>query len=759
MSRSFRSGATRRLIAAVTAPLAVAAALGVPLMAAEPAAAAIPDDPSFATTGARFSLAVLPDTQFASRYATPETGNQFDAMYGSEPFSTQTQWIADNAATYGTAMTMHLGDIVDQSGRAQQWEVASNAMGILETAGHPYSILAGNHDVGASAQDTDPVAYDTYLANFSPERAAQNSTFVARDPSGAHEYHVFQVDGQPFLVMNLSWQADDAALAWASSVLDANPDVPTIVNSHQLINVADDGTTPIPTDFGERVWNQVIANHDQVFLTFNGHHHGAARWDRTNNFGNPVHQVLMDYQMAYMGGNGYMGLVEFDLTNGVISQTSFSPWVMRKPADTLVADDRALLEGAGQSFSIPFDFTARFPGLTVGAADDASATKALRDWIAANFVEPAPVEQVAAAGPDDYPVVEGTLAHWVMPTDRTEGEIAPVGATITDIAGGNDFARAPLNIDGVTNAQESDVRWSNDAHRLSANRGSVCFDNAARSTGVANFFTTADGAPINAETFPEGFTMETFIKISSDYTVEDNRWMQWLIRDGLRGNVPGYANTEPEEPPFAWAFSNLYEVQFSFVDGQSTPVESSAWSGEIVNLDEWLHLAVVNDPATKMTTMYIDGVPVLRNSPDTLGIGHDNAMAWILGAGAYDGVRQSGFLGCIGETRLIDGPTTPEQWLTARASDDGEPTTPPTTDVPTTTEPAGTTPAGTSPAGTSPAGPMPSGTSPATADGGLATTGAEPLPLVVAALALVALAIGLSGIRRVRAASRSRSES
>ncbi|WP_246822378.1 hypothetical protein [Corynebacterium sp. HMSC068G04] len=35
--------------------------------------------------GSRFSIGVLPDTQFYSRYSTPETGNLAQARYGSEP--------------------------------------------------------------------------------------------------------------------------------------------------------------------------------------------------------------------------------------------------------------------------------------------------------------------------------------------------------------------------------------------------------------------------------------------------------------------------------------------------------------------------------------------------------------------------------------------------------------------------------------------------------------------------------------------------
>ena len=35
--------------------------------------------------GSRFTLGVIPDTQFYSRYSTPETGNLASERYGSEP--------------------------------------------------------------------------------------------------------------------------------------------------------------------------------------------------------------------------------------------------------------------------------------------------------------------------------------------------------------------------------------------------------------------------------------------------------------------------------------------------------------------------------------------------------------------------------------------------------------------------------------------------------------------------------------------------
>ena len=649
--------------------LALSACVLVPAASAVAATASpTTTDSSLAAPADRISFSVLPDTQFYSRYATAGTGDQYMTRYGSEPFLAQTQWIADNDQAYDVAFTMHLGDVVDRANQPEEWAVADEAMSVLEQAGAPYSVLAGNHDVGAGASDTDAVSYETYVSHFSAERAAQQSTFLERDPSGASEAHLVAQDGTTFLVLAISWQSQQETLDWANRVIAAHPGVPTILTSHQILNVDEATGEPLSTAYGERLWNDVIAPNDQVFLTLNGHHHGATEQVRTNDAGHPVHQILMDHQMAYMGGNGYMGLLEFDLTHGKIYQTTFSPWVMQKPAETLVAEDQALLDGRYQTFTRDFDFAGRFPTLTIGAADETSSTAALRDWITSTFQAPTPRPAAEPANESDYPVVEGTVAHWRMPDDVTDGQVAPVGSRIEDIAAGNTLTRAPLNEPGVTGAEESDVTWSTDHHHLSSDAGSVCFDDAGRTGNTASYFTTADGADVNDETFPNGFTLEAFIKIDPDFTPEENAWMQWLTRDGQRENLPGYVDTEGDEPPVSWAFSNLREVQLSVVDSQApVATETSAWSGEIVGSGQWHHLAAVNDPTTKTTTMYVDGVPVLRNATETVGIAHDEAQRWVFGAGSYDGQRQSGFLGCLGETRMVDRPLAQNQWLTSRA--------------------------------------------------------------------------------------------
>src|SRR5262249_38486003 len=94
-----------------------------------------------------FLLGVLPDTQFYSRYSTAGAGELFMNHYGSEPYAEQTKWLVANKTNLEIPFVTHLGDIVDRVGTTQEWQVADEAMKIMETGGLPYSILAGNHDV------------------------------------------------------------------------------------------------------------------------------------------------------------------------------------------------------------------------------------------------------------------------------------------------------------------------------------------------------------------------------------------------------------------------------------------------------------------------------------------------------------------------------------------------------------------------------------------------------------------------------------
>ncbi len=631
---------------------------------------------STATTS--FTIAVLPDTQFYSRYATTDESEQFQRKYGSTPFAAQTKWIADNAAAYNIPFVIHLGDVVDQVGKPNQWRIADAAMKQLEAARIPYSILAGNHDVVTDYEYRGPwdqssgtdaqrnLGAEPYLQWFPKSRAATQATFRERDSSGFHEAHVFKAHGVEFMVLSLSWRISDPAIAWARDVIRRNPTLPVILSNHQLLNIDKDGVSPLETEYGKMLWEKLIRDTDQIFMTLNGHHHGAAWLSKTNEFGNQVEEMVVDYQMDYQGGNALMRLYEIDFSANRIDVMSFSPWVVQKPKATLNQFDRAVLTEANNQFTIPINFKKRFAGFQKFRPTLATTGAPILPVVKANllkdYTDPVPPVMTPPRDANDFPVVPDTYAHW-RATGGKAGQAVAIGETLADISGnGFDMTRNPL----TGPAQVGDVIWTDDKHYLSSAPGSLRFLNSDKVTGRCSSFATAPGMGVNNRSFWDGYTVEAFIKVDANWTRENHRWCNILARMGNRGNLPGFSGGDREASSVLFAISSLREVQWEIVPASNSSQPKANWSGEIM-ANTWYHVAIVNDPATRDTILYVEGAPVLRNVNGTTGIRSQNVnQPWVIGATHWDGAMEDGYFGHIGELRLVGRALTPDQWLTAR---------------------------------------------------------------------------------------------
>lgn len=625
--------------------------------------------------GSRFTLGVLPDTQFYSRYSTPDTGNLYQARYGSEPFASQTTWLVDHQDDLNIPFTTHLGDVVDQAAVTQEWEVADRSMEILEDGGMNYSILPGNHDI----LDASPTPYSRW---FPAERAAGNETFRERHeaPNQESEYHIFSAEGQEYLVLALAWRANDETLAWAQSVLDAHPELPVILTSHEISNITADGDIILSDSYGQGLWDTFISRNDQIFLTLSGHHHGAGHRIDHNEAGNPVIHILQDYQMAYQGGNGLLGLLQFDLSGNSLDMTAVSPWVAEKPAGSLNQFDDLVLDGAGDTYSVPLDFAERFagfaPGWSIGEEDDPDYAARAVEIVSEGYVPPVIEEGDLPRNGNDYPKVEGTAAHWRPGSTRIGGEpaadnqAAVPGSVIPDVANGNDLVRAELNTRGAQGAEEGDVIYTRDTHPLSSDTGSLRWVNPADDSARLNWFETATDAAINRETFGDGYTFETFVRIDEEFD-GDNHWMGAIARQGARGEITENM-PEGNEPPAALAVSSLRELQWTTVATEGNTQGSSNWSHEVPK-GEWLHVAIVNDPEQDTVEMFVNGAPILRDVLGAQGLA-TAGDPWLIGANMWEGDPANPWFGHIGETRIVHGALSPDQWLTARAQDAPEPT-------------------------------------------------------------------------------------
>ena len=639
----------------------VATIAGCAILPIAAPASAQPQQPaeavSAADTGSRFTLAVLPDTQFYSRYAY----DQFEPRYGSNPFQVQTEWLADHSDELNIPFVAHLGDVVDRVGVASEWRAADAAMGVLDDAQLPYSILPGNHDVLNSNDqvvDTDyDLANEPYLQTFTKERIEGQPTEGGTDATGLNQFQVFEAEGQEYLMLALTWRASDATIAWAQGVIDAHAGLPTILTTHSLLAIESDQTTPLRTPYGEQLWESLIRGNDQIFLTLNGHSHGATREVRLNDAGHEVTQVLMDYQMAYDGGNGYLGLLEFDLDADRIDVQTASPWVVRKEAEQLTTYDQPFLEGQHQQFSIPLDFDERFPGFTRVEGTQPDLGQAARDILLDGFTGLDPITTAQPGSTEDYIRTAGTLAHW---RPGAAGDLAE-GGVVPDVAGGSDLVRA---------GSGAPVTVTADAHAFSAAGAATCFT-GGDGTG---YLTTAADAAINDADLSDGYTLESFVQLDAGWDASADGWSKFLVRSGNRTGFPEFplGQWDNTASPTALGVSNLREFQYSTLVDDVARGDQTAWSGEIM-AGTWLHVAIVNDAEAGTITMFVDGAPVLRNVAASDGIAGmaEQGLPWVIGTDWVDDTAKNGWNGCVGETRVIDRATTPDEWLTARPAVDG----------------------------------------------------------------------------------------
>ena len=153
-------------------------------------------------------------------------------------------------------------------------------------------------------------------------------------------YSLFSAGGRDFLILNLEFEAPTYALDWADKVLAAHPDRIAIMITHSFLTV--DGsrrTTPQSTGgtAPSRMWSDFVATHCQIRMVLSGHEHngdlGEARRTDNNVCGQPVQQMLSDYQDRANGGNGWLRYLTFDPVAGTVSAKTYSTALQQYETD------------------------------------------------------------------------------------------------------------------------------------------------------------------------------------------------------------------------------------------------------------------------------------------------------------------------------------------------------------------------------------------------------------------------------------------
>lgn len=306
---------------------------------------ASPKSMSEFTEGA-WTVAILPDTQVYS-------------LRNPGLFTMQTHWIVKNRDRLNIKCVLHLGDIVNNN-TPLEWERAKSA--IDELLGEvPIALVPGNHDYGpsgdASTRETRMNEYLDYEAH-----AAQPS-FGGSMEEGLldNTWHHFEAGGREWVVLALEWGPRDITVQWANHIMSQHPDSIGIMITHAFVNNNDlrydhtdhehpqhynphDYRTPGGVNDGEELWQKLIKRHNFAFA-INGHvlGDGTGYLTEKNNTGTTTHQMLVNYQMRELGGEGYLRLLEFQPDGKTVIVKSYSPLY-----------DRYLLE-PDQTFTLELD--------------------------------------------------------------------------------------------------------------------------------------------------------------------------------------------------------------------------------------------------------------------------------------------------------------------------------------------------------------------------------------------------------------------
>ncbi|MEV4280828.1 LamG-like jellyroll fold domain-containing protein [Actinoplanes xinjiangensis] len=459
---------------------ALAAQLTAPLLPATPASAATRFDPN----AVRFTLAVLPDTQYL-----------FDADSADpEPLRATFRWLTEHRGSANIAFLTHLGDITEH-GTADELARADATFRRIDGR-LPYSVLAGNHDVRSSSDDQR--GDSAYLRTFGPHRFAAVPTYGGASPDGYHSFHVITAGGRQWLILALDWRASDKGLAWVQGVLDRHRRLPAILTTHELAAADQVGVARLSA-YGQRLWDALIRRNDQIFLTLNGHYWPPGRTVLRNDAGHDVHVHVTNYQDRYYGGAAMIRLYHVDLARNVIDVETFAPYLDSRD-DRLAMENRELTSDVDR-FSIAIDYAARFAGFAPSSAPP-----------------PRPASAV---------IPRGTVAYWRFDDAGFDDTRA------RDLTGGgNDLTLTRLPF-GAPAARTDDHHRDQPAH------ASLRFDNGT-------ILRTGPAAPLNRATFQQGYTIELFLKLPDPF-VGDHAWMGIFSWEGRSADT-GRTSGDPAEP-------------------------------------------------------------------------------------------------------------------------------------------------------------------------------------------------------------------
>lgn len=555
------------------------------------------------TPGDPFTIVAIPDTQ------------NYTYLNRQGTMTQQTQWVVNTRDQLDTAFAVQLGDLVSEEENLTQWGHTSTAFAVLDNAGVPNSVVPGNHDFDAASTSINP--YHDY---FPPSRyigaawTPSTSTYggylgqnqFGPDPvdrGNFNNYSLFTAGGTDFLVLNLEWEAPQFALDWADRVLDAHPDRTVIMATHSFVNINGNRRT-VPERPGgtapAAMWTNFVATHCQIKLVLSGHEHngdaGEARRTDPNTCGQPVQQILTDYQDRANGGDGWLRYYTFDPSAGTMTATTYSPKLGLYETD------------ADSAFTLPFPLGTQVPApfTPIAAVPAASGTTAQTSWAGLEADTLYEWRAVVSDGVDT-----STSATWTV---RTPLAINPADDTFTrTLASG--WGRTDSGHDWTLSSSATSYSVDGTRGRMSVPAGS---GRAARLATVsfADVAITTDVAMTPAATGSGTYvSLMSRLAGSNSYRAK----LQFAANGVVNLFLTRFSGAETtltwQRVPGTFAAGTTMRVAFETSGASPTTVRAKAWAAASAEPAAWLVTAT--DATAGLQSAGAVGVDVYQSGSAT----------------------------------------------------------------------------------------------------------------------------------------------
>ncbi|WP_406493265.1 metallophosphoesterase [Streptomyces sp. NBC_00846] len=344
-----------------------------------------------------FSIVHYTDTQYLSEGAVEQETAGERAVW-EKAYGDVSRWVADNKDKRKIAYVAHTGDIIennirkpaDEATRRQvtgELEMSSKQQKILDDAGVPNGVIAGNHDNQSGTENGPDAIYNQY---YGPERYQALSEGWKHAKYGGpwrpgdnqNHYDLFSAGGLDFVVVGLSYGVTREEAEWADSIFKRYPDRNGILLSHDYLAPSsnpDGRGAKFSAPDGSMLYKTVVQDNPNVFLILAGHEHGVGTnvKPRVGEVAHGVVELLADYQFYTVSadrlglteiggyrpndqlrfGASFFRMLQFDVDRSELTVDTYSPLLDEFGATEYDANHR--YDGTEDNMVLPIDLSTR----------------------------------------------------------------------------------------------------------------------------------------------------------------------------------------------------------------------------------------------------------------------------------------------------------------------------------------------------------------------------------------------------------------